>query len=169
MTDASAFIPHRGAMMLISAVRDVSVNSRNDGNGANDGAGPSAETVHDVTLDEPCYAQWGLTEGPWPRTLMTEFLGQTAALLCACANAGRTEQSPLFARAENAIFLGDAFPGDRVIGRATIERTIGPASFVRASARVGDRVLCTIDQATIFYTEKSGTSRTRTTKEKHHE
>ena len=150
MTDASAFIPHRGAMMLISAVRDVSVNSRNDGNGANDGAGPSAETVHDVTLDEPCYAQWGLTEGPWP-------------------NAGRTEQSPLFARAENAIFLGDAFPGDRVIGRATIERTIGPASFVRASARVGDRVLCTIDQATIFYTEKSGTSRTRTTKERHHE
>ena len=166
MTDASAFIPHRGAMLLISAVRDVSVDSWNDASGR---AGPIAETVHDVTLDEPCYAQWGLTEGPWPRMLMTEFLGQTAALLCACANAGRTDQSPLFARAENAVFLGDAFPKDRVIGRATIERTIGPASFVRASARVGDRVLCTIDLATIFHIEKSGTSRTRTTKERHHE
>ena len=57
---------------------------------------------------------------------MTEFLGQTAALLCACANAGRTDQSPLFARAENAVFLGDAFPGDRVIGRARSSGRSGP-------------------------------------------
>ena len=153
MTDVSTFIPHRGAMLLISAVRDVSTNGRNDGADTNHRVGPSAETIHDVMLDEPCYAQWDLTEGPWPRTLMTEFLGQTAAFLCACVNADRTSQSPLFARAENAVFLGDAFPGDRVIGRATIERTIGPASFVRASARVGNRILCTIEQATIFYTD----------------
>ncbi|WP_162933785.1 hypothetical protein [Actinomyces lilanjuaniae] len=146
--DTHSLIPHRGEMLLLSEVLGIE-------------AGRTVRATHRVSTDEPCFRGACLTDtpcpAPWPRTLMTEFIGQAAVLLCSYSSGrGADGPPPLFTRARGVRFLGDAFPGDTVTAEVEADHIGSPAALLRARAWVGDRLVCEIDQAMIVYSDIGG-------------
>ncbi|WP_127842693.1 hypothetical protein [Actinomyces wuliandei] len=146
--DIQSLIPHRGEMLLLSEVLGIET-------------GRTAWATHRVSADEPCFCGTcpEVSSGflPWPRTLMTEFIGQAAVLLCSYSSGrGADSPPPLFTRARGIRFLGDACPGDTVSAQVEADHIGSPAALLRARAWVGDRLVCEIDQAMIVYSDISG-------------
>jgi 3-hydroxymyristoyl/3-hydroxydecanoyl-(acyl carrier protein) dehydratase len=107
--------------------------------------GRSVCTVKAVTASEPCYA--GLPDGTpsdgyaYPRSLLIESFGQSAALLWLDdrAPASGDGQILLFAGAREYRFEGDVYPGDVLRHEARLDSVIAGTAFASGSTWVGER------------------------------
>lgn len=143
MTDIEALLPHRGAILLVDEIISLT-------------PGVAAQALHHIDEDEPCFSQNPRScraADSWPRTLLVEFVGQTAAALCAASEHNLRQNGclPLFAGSDGAQFFNDAFPGECVTSEVFIDQASGNAFFITGSAHVNDRVLCQVGQALVVY------------------
>jgi 3-hydroxyacyl-[acyl-carrier-protein] dehydratase len=112
--------------------------------------GRSIRTVKAVTGTEPCYA--GLPDDApldryaYPRSLLIESFGQSAALLWfgTGAPAVTGEQVLLFAGARGFRFDGDAYPGDLLRHEVRIDSVVADTAFASGETWVGERRVATV-------------------------
>jgi len=112
--------------------------------------GRSIRTVKAVTGTEPCYA--GLPDGAppdryaYPRSLLIESFGQSAALLWLDngAPAVDNEQVLLFAGARGYHFDGEAYPGDLLRHEVRLDSVVADTAFATGETWVGERRVATV-------------------------
>jgi 3-hydroxyacyl-[acyl-carrier-protein] dehydratase len=112
--------------------------------------GRSIHTVKAVTGTEPCYA--GLPDDApldrytYPRSLLIESFGQSAALLWfgTGAPAVTSEQVLLFAGVRGFRFDGDAYPGDLLHHEVRIDSVVADTAFASGETWVGERRVATV-------------------------
>jgi 3-hydroxyacyl-[acyl-carrier-protein] dehydratase len=114
--------------------------------------GERIETVKAVSGSEPCFAS--LAEGlpahryAFPRSLIVESLGQSAALLWLGSEhdpGERVDWVPMAGRLRRCRFLGDAFPGDLIRHTVRLHAVVDASTaFMSGESRVDDRILCTV-------------------------
>lgn len=106
------------------------------------------ESVKSITGAEPCYR--GLAEGlpadayAFPRSLILESFGQTAALLWLSRGDAGESGLLMLAAIRDCRFTGAAFPGDQLRHVARLDHLVGPNAFVHGEIWAGDRRLATI-------------------------
>jgi 3-hydroxyacyl-[acyl-carrier-protein] dehydratase len=107
-------------------------------------------TVKAVSATEPCYA--GLPEDaePWryayPRSLLIESFGQSAALLWLDGRPPPDDDGVLmFAGARGWRFTGSAYPGDVLRHEVRLDSVIAGTAFAHGETWIGDRRVATVD------------------------
>ncbi|MEV8476460.1 beta-hydroxyacyl-ACP dehydratase [Streptomyces sp. NPDC051173] len=132
-----ALLPVRHPMVLVDRVTDFV-------------RGCTIETTKAVTGSEPCYQ--GMADGlpaeryAYPRSMILESFGQSAALLWLGSHGPDTEEDslPMVGRLRNCAFTGSVFPGDVIRHRVWVERLVEDGAFMTGESRVGDQVLLTV-------------------------
>jgi 3-hydroxyacyl-[acyl-carrier-protein] dehydratase len=113
--------------------------------------GGSITTVKAITGTEPCYA--GLPDGErewrygYPRSLMIESFGQSAALLWLDGHAPSLDDDLvlMFAGARDYVFEGSAYPGDVLRHEVRLESVVADTAFASGETWAGDRRIATVD------------------------
>lgn len=133
-----AILPQRYPLLLIDRVLRVD-------------PGRSISTVKAITGTEPCYA--GLLDGApdwaydYPRSLMIESLGQTAALLWLDGRTPTADddgQVLMFVGARDYRFEGSAYPGDVLRHEVRLESVVADTAFATGETWVGDRRIASV-------------------------
>jgi 3-hydroxyacyl-[acyl-carrier-protein] dehydratase len=110
--------------------------------------GVAIETVTAVSGSEPCYQ--GLAAGlpaaryAYPRSLLLESFGQSAALLWFCSASRDLDAVPMVGRLRNCQFHGDAQPGDVVHHVVQVDDMVDDTAFMSGYSSVGGRRLLTV-------------------------
>jgi 3-hydroxyacyl-[acyl-carrier-protein] dehydratase len=133
-----AILPQRHPLLLVDRVVELA-------------PGESITTVKAVTGTEPCYA--GLPDGAgpgryrYPRSLIVESFGQSAALLWFD---GRPPPDPddrrrlMFVGARDFRFDGDAYPGDLLRHEVRLDSVVADTAFATGETWAGDRRIATV-------------------------
>ncbi|MFD0900343.1 3-hydroxyacyl-ACP dehydratase FabZ family protein [Actinomadura sediminis] len=131
--DVRAALPQRHPLLLVDRVLELD-------------PGRSVTAVKAVTGTEPCYAALPDGSGPrayrYPRSLMTESLGQCAALLWLGGRGGTDPGDGavlMFAGVRDLRFAGHARPGDVLRHRVRLDSAIAGTAFASGETWVGDR------------------------------
>ncbi|WP_433241196.1 3-hydroxyacyl-ACP dehydratase FabZ family protein [Streptosporangium sp. CA-135522] len=143
--DIRAILPQRYPLLLVDRVLELH-------------PGKSIRTIKAITGTEPCYA--GLQDGAesrcydYPRSLMIESLGQSAALLWldGRAPAADDDQVLMFVGARNYRFEGTAHPGDVLRHEVRLDSVLADTAFASGETWVGDRRVATV--ATLIATRR---------------
>jgi len=109
--------------------------------------------VKNITGNEPCFAHLP-DEADWrsyayPASLVMESFGQAAGLLYLLGAEPPGEREHLvmlFGAATRCRFEGEAFPGEMLEHRASLERTFTDAAIFRGEVWVSDRRIVSIER-----------------------
>ncbi len=135
--DIRAVLPQRHPLLLVDRVLELK-------------PGESIRTIKAITGTEPCYANLADGTEPWsydyPRSLMIESFGQSAALLWLH---GRTPtpddgQVLMFVGARDYRFEATAHPGDVLRHEVRLESVVADTAFASGETWVGDRLVATV-------------------------
>lgn len=135
--DIRAILPQRHPLLLVDRVLRMD-------------PGKSISTAKAITGTEPCYAAIADGSPEWcydyPRSLMIESLGQTAALLWLDGRAPDTddEQVLMFVGARNYHFEGSAYPGDVLRHEVRLESVVADTAFACGETWVGNRRIASV-------------------------
>ncbi len=143
--DIRAILPQRYPLLLVDRVLDLD-------------PGRSIRTIKAITGTEPCYAGLPDAAARWcyeyPRALMIESLGQSAALLWL----GDHPVTPgddrvlMFAGARSFSFEGAAYPGDVLRHDVRLDNVVADTAFASGEIWVGDRRIASV--ATLIATRR---------------
>lgn len=136
--DVRAALPQRHPLLLVDRVLDIE-------------PGVSIRTIKAITGTEPCYA--GIRDGApswcydYPRSLMIESLGQTAALLWLDGRVPIPDDDLvlMFVGARNYRFEGTARPGDVLRHEVRLDSVVADTAFATGETWVGDRRIAAVD------------------------
>lgn len=135
--DIKAVLPQRHPLLLVDRVLELD-------------SGKHIRTVKAITGTEPCYA--GLDDGAegwrydYPRSLMIESLGQSAALLWLDGHAPdpADERVLMFVGARDCRFEAAARPGDVLRHEVRLDSVFADTAFASGETWVGDRRIATV-------------------------
>ncbi|OLT19103.1 hypothetical protein BJF79_02425 [Actinomadura sp. CNU-125] len=124
-------LPQRHPLLLVDRVLDME-------------PGRSITAVKAVTGTEPAYARLADDAGPghyrYPRSLLVESLGQTAALLWLDGAPAAADGAVLmFAAARDVLFESHALPGDVLRHHVRLESVVADTAFASGETWIGDR------------------------------
>lgn len=130
-----ALLPVRHPMVLVDRIVAFKANQE-------------IETAKAVTGSEPCYQD--MTDLPaaryaYPRSLILESFGQSAALLWLGSKEVPGDSLPMVGRLRGCVYSGAAFPGDVIRHRVRVDRLVDDNAFMSGESRVGDRVILTVE------------------------
>lgn len=116
--------------------------------------GESIVTIKAVTGTEPCYA--GIPDGApasrydYPKSLMIESFGQSAALLWLDGRAPVEDDDTtlMFIGARDYRFTGAARPGDVLRHEVRLESVLADTAFATGRTWAGDRLIATVTTLT---------------------
>lgn len=135
-------LPHRDSMLIPDRITTIS-------------APEFATGVKTVTSDEPCFDVVGYAaDEQFPASLMIEFLGQVAAVLCVVSFAElgpRSSLHPIFASACGVKLRRQPEVGETLVGTARISRRLDDVVQVAGQVRVGDEIIMDADRALIAF------------------
>ena len=143
--DIRAILPQRYPLLLVDRVLELD-------------PGRFIRTIKTVTATDPCYA--GLADGAetwryeYPRSLMIESLGQSAALLWLgdqLATPG-DDRVLMFVGARSFCFEGAAHPGDVLRHEIRLDNVVADTAFASGETWIGDRRVATV--ATLIATRR---------------
>ena len=132
-----ALLPQRYPLLLVDQVLALT-------------PGESITTIKAITGTEPCYA--GIPDGAepsrydYPKSLMIESLGQTAALLWLDGRepVADDDTTLMFIGARDYHFSGTARPGDVLRHEVRLESVVADTAFAAGRTWVGDRPIATV-------------------------
>jgi 3-hydroxyacyl-[acyl-carrier-protein] dehydratase len=135
--DIRAILPQRHPLLLVDRVLELV-------------PGSSIRTIKAITGTEPCYAALHDGAESWqydyPRSLMIESLGQSAALLWLEGRAPTPGdgQVLMFVGARDYHFEGSARPGDVLRHEVRLESVVADTAFASGETWVGERRVATV-------------------------
>jgi 3-hydroxyacyl-[acyl-carrier-protein] dehydratase len=143
--DIKAILPQRHPLLLLDRVLELD-------------PGRSIRTIKAITGTEPCYA--GICDGAamwcyeYPRSLMIESLGQSAALLWLAEHPVSPDDDRvlMFVGARSFSFDGAAYPGDVLRHEVRLDSVVADTAFASGETWVGDRRVATV--ATLIATRR---------------
>jgi 3-hydroxyacyl-[acyl-carrier-protein] dehydratase len=135
--DIRVMLPQRHPLLLVDRVLELD-------------PGRSIRTIKAITGTEPCYA--GIQDGAegwhydYPRSLMIESFGQSAALLWLDGRVptASDDQVLMFVGARDFHFEGTAHPGDVLCHEVWLESVLADTAFASGQTWVGDRRIATV-------------------------
>jgi 3-hydroxyacyl-[acyl-carrier-protein] dehydratase len=131
-----ALLPVRHPMVLVDRIVAFDPNTE-------------IETRKAVSGSEPCYL--GMADDlpaaryAYPRSLVLESFGQSAALLWLGSRESPGGGLPMVGRLRGCRFTGSAFPGDVVRHFVRVDRLVDDNAFLSGESRVGERVILTVE------------------------
>jgi 3-hydroxyacyl-[acyl-carrier-protein] dehydratase len=143
--DIRAVLPQRYPLLLVDRILDLI-------------PGKSIRTVKAITATEPCYAGVADRAENWcyeyPRSLLVESLGQSAALLWFSGQPVTPDDGRvlMFVGARGLCFEGAAHPGDVLRHEVRLDNVVADTAFASGETWVGDRRIATV--ATLIATRR---------------
>jgi 3-hydroxyacyl-[acyl-carrier-protein] dehydratase len=144
--DIRMVLPQRYPLLLVDRVLELI-------------PGESIRTVKAITGTDPCYAALpdgaGAREYAYPRSLIIESFGQSAALLWLDGRAPSPEDDLvlMFVGARNYRFEGAAHPGDVLRHEVRLDSVLADTAFASGETWAGDRRIATV--GTLIATRRS--------------
>jgi len=143
--DVREILPQRYPLLLVDRVLELQ-------------PGRSIRTIKAISGTEPCFD--GLPEGAerwrfaYPRSLMIESFGQSAALLWLDGRRAPAldDRTLMFAAARGLQFSDFAYPGDVLRHEVRLDSVVADTAFASGETWVGDRRVATI--ATLIATRR---------------
>ena len=129
-----AILPQRYPMLLVDQVLELE-------------PGSFIRTIKAITASEPCFAE--VPEGgryEYPRSLIIESLGQSAALLWLADHpvAPADDRVLMFAGARDFRFDGPAYPGDVLRHDVRLDGVVADTAFASGETWAGGRRVATL-------------------------
>ncbi|MFK0249532.1 3-hydroxyacyl-ACP dehydratase FabZ family protein [Amycolatopsis azurea] len=139
--DIRVLLPQRYPLLLVDRVLELV-------------PGESIVTIKAVTGTEPCYE--GIPDGApadrydYPKSLMIESFGQSAALLWLDGRepVEDDDSTLMFIGARDYRFTGAARPGDVLRHEVRLESVLADTAFATGRTWVGDRLIATVTTLT---------------------
>ncbi len=146
--DIEEVLPHRDAMLIPDRIIEVS-------------ALEFAVGVKTITSDEPCFCPVGRADDrptDYPVSLMVEFLGQVAAVLCIVSFSElgpRSNLLPIFASASGVKLGRLPRVGETLIGTAWISRRLDTVVAVTGQVSVDGDIIMDAERALIAFKQSA--------------
>lgn len=132
-----AALPQRYPLLLVDQVIELQ-------------PGRSITTIKAITATEPCYAWLPDGAGEWrwayPRSLLIESFGQSAALLWLGSSPAEPDGDGtlMFAAARDFAFEGAAYPGDVLRHEVRLDSVLAGTAFAAGETWAGPRRIATV-------------------------
>jgi 3-hydroxyacyl-[acyl-carrier-protein] dehydratase len=124
-------LPHRYPFLLIDRVLELELGSY-------------IVAIKNVTVNEPFFQGHFPNKPVMPGVLILEALAQAAAILGAKTSGAKlgSESIMYLAGVDDARFKRPVVPGDQLLLRATLERSLRGVTRVATTAHVGSELVC---------------------------
>jgi 3-hydroxyacyl-[acyl-carrier-protein] dehydratase len=124
-------LPHRYPFLLIDRVLELELGSH-------------IVAIKNVTVNEPFFQGHFPNKPVMPGVLILEALAQAAAILGAKTSGAKlgSESIMYLAGVDEARFKRPVVPGDQLLLRATLERSLRGVTRVATTAHVGNELAC---------------------------
>lgn len=128
-----SILPHRYPFLLVDRVLEVEPGQR-------------VVAIKSVTINEPFFPGHFPGEPIMPGVLIIEMMAQAGGVMLLILEENRNKLAYL-AGVEKARFRKPVLPGDTITAEVTMLRSRSNMGWVKASARVGEKVVCEAELA----------------------